>query len=515
MHKMVKTLIHLETDANRNKAWEIIHNLEVEHGERLAESLLKLDLLAAESGPSPQGYSDVLQKIVDRVPLNESNIRTILHHTHRLRSRSPSMAKCVLIHLISKRLLNAEKCAWLEKTLVTVIWYCTSSEIPGSLDSMGGLFDAVAVYLAAALSHSATHAAQILFWKRIELSYQLQQYDISEAWCKLSLHKIFGSSGAMNVGKLQRKLMLCALGQAKSVKAWEIYARMSAFSRQEPSTQYLIYKTALTGQELETALQCLDSICRATTEDATILYACVLEAQKTGNQIHSVALLQRVLERYDYDPPIGARLPPLLRCTARLLIQQVGKGALPTKAILKDICKIFEGTAAQAQKSRMKSEQSSFTATELDWFSRNCYNLALKSCAHAPLELSASLITSCLHFIDLYPFDLNPNVLADLSLRRLFCNYLSGSLSIVRARQEATREIQIKHDLDVRKAVAAFRTHFRSQMSSVGKDAEDDLQQKYTSLLTYDFEAANRLKAWSSLESTIKVYRLLCLFYLI
>ena len=61
------------------------------------------------------------------------------------------------------------------------------------------------------------------------------------------------------------------------------------------------------------ATQCLDTICSTSTKDATLLYACVLEAQRAGDRAQSIASMQRVLDKYDYGAPGGVHLPALLR----------------------------------------------------------------------------------------------------------------------------------------------------------------------------------------------------------
>ena len=43
-----------------------------------------------------------------------------------------------------------------------------------------------------------------LLWKRIEASYHQDRFDIAEAWCQLCLHSIFGDTGVLNTGKVQR-----------------------------------------------------------------------------------------------------------------------------------------------------------------------------------------------------------------------------------------------------------------------------------------------------------------------
>ncbi|KAL9100635.1 MAG: hypothetical protein Q9163_004005 [Psora crenata] len=505
IHSFIRILIELEGDDNRSRAWELIHGLENEYAEKLALLFLKLDLLASESSPSLKQYSDVLHKIIDNVHLTETNIKAILHYTHRLRSWSPSMAHKVLTYFISGKLVGTEQVAWLEKTLVLTIWNCTSaSDIPGSLDSLATLFDTITSISCHVVSPPVTHAAQILLWKCIEHSYYHGQYDVSWAWCKLSLHRIFNSSGSANFGKLQRKLMLCALRRGISINTSEICAQMPPSDLKEPLTQYLLYKIALRGEDLGEAMQCLVHICETATEDVAILYGCVVEAQKTGHQTQSIASLKQVLEKFKHGAPKGVHLPVLLRCTARLLIQEFGDEPTPSEDILEDICQVFEAAATQAQQSQCETKDSPFTRAELDWFSRNSYNLAVKNCNRWPPAATSRLVKTGVHLINLYPPGLDQNTLADLGLRRLFCNFLVGSLSIVRGRQADAEEIQLQHCLDVTKAVDAFRADFGAQMDRVGEGAKDDLRQKYLALLAYDYEAAIRLKAWGSLESIIE-----------
>lgn len=63
-----------------------------------------------------------------------------------------------------------------------------------------------------------------------------------------------------------------------------------------------------------TAAECLEHICRNSAKDATLLYACVMEAQSTGDKKQAIYALQRVLDKYEYNAPAGIHLPALLRC---------------------------------------------------------------------------------------------------------------------------------------------------------------------------------------------------------
>ncbi|KAL8827012.1 MAG: hypothetical protein Q9191_003441 [Dirinaria sp. TL-2023a] len=99
---------------------------------------------------------------------------------------------------------------------------------------------------------------------------------------------------------------------------------------------------------------------------------------------------------------------------------------------------------------------------------------------------------------------MDPEVVADLSLRRLFCDFLCASLLIVIARDEDNIESQLQHYLNVRKAANDFRKRLQEQLERLEGGAKEDLSRKHNSLLAYDFEAAARLKAWESFEPLIK-----------
>jgi len=62
-----------------------------------------------------------------------------------------------------------------------------------------------------------------------------------------------------------------------------------------------------------TAAECLDHVCRSSAKDATLLYACVMEAQSSGDKRQAISALECVLQKYDYSAPAGIHLPALLR----------------------------------------------------------------------------------------------------------------------------------------------------------------------------------------------------------
>lgn len=58
--------------------------------------------------------------------------------------------------------------------------------------------------------------------------------------------------------RFARKSILCALGLSDLGKAREIYYRMTNSNKQDPSTQYLVYKVALRSRDLDLGMHALD-----------------------------------------------------------------------------------------------------------------------------------------------------------------------------------------------------------------------------------------------------------------
>lgn len=163
MHSMARALLNLKSDASQEKAWDIVRGMEFDCGDRLVVLLLKLDLFAADVSHSAQEYCDILHMIVRTVHLTDTNVKTILHHVHKFRPRSPLMAHRVLVTLFTERLLGAAETKWIEKVLITIIWNCMN--LTDSLDvltSLSDVCDALANGAAKVLSANATHAAQIV-----------------------------------------------------------------------------------------------------------------------------------------------------------------------------------------------------------------------------------------------------------------------------------------------------------------------------------------------------------------
>lgn len=126
--------------------------------------------------------------------------------------------------------------------------------------------------------------------------------------------------------------------------ARDVFASMTASTKDEPMTRFLMFKIAMRCDEVELAAECLEKI--SASSDSRLLYACVLDAQQVGHKPHALAALQIVLERHGYETSQkDIHLPSLLRITIGLmaqLLESSEKSAVPAENVEK-LCMLFEG----------------------------------------------------------------------------------------------------------------------------------------------------------------------------
>ncbi|KAL8987353.1 MAG: hypothetical protein Q9177_003426 [Variospora cf. flavescens] len=473
MHCQVHVLLKEPCEENYSRAWDIIHKLENEAENTVAVSLLKLSVLTGDP-TAAQEYYNVLIQIIRQINLSDVNVRTILHHVHALKQRNSGLALTLLVLFISERLLVMGEIAWVEKTVVTLLWICTTSTNLGNMtDQLEELLNGVVARSNSAFGASATHAAQVLIVRHIEAAYSRGDYEQADNWCCLALHSIFSNSGESNIGKLQRKRMLCAIGKSDFMRCRDIHHQMSKSTQDEPSTQYLSYRVALRCHDLDLATESLNAIGEAAETDSTLLYACVLEAQRNGNRRQVVRALSCVHSRSGLKTTPGLHISTLLRLIARLLVEELDSQQPQDQDCIDELCNVLDGgLQLQQQQEKMPS---------LRW----------------------NLIGSLAIFIDLYPPDTDPQQTSDRSLRRLFCHFLECCLLVVLARAED--RIQEQYYSELRGTVTKFRMQVKVQLSRLEGGARTDLLRKYVCLITFDFEAAARLGSWASFGDLIEV----------
>ena len=152
------------------------------------------------------------------------------------------------------------------------------------------------------------------------------------------------STGSLTMG---RKLLLCALARQDIDTARDTFESMTAEAKNESMTRFLMYKIAVRCGDIELAAECLDQVSTSSSKDATLLYACVLDAAQLGNKGLRLAALQCVLEKHGYKLPNNAHLPTVLRVAIRLLVDMMDASEIlkvpnDARSPIDYLCKLFE-----------------------------------------------------------------------------------------------------------------------------------------------------------------------------
>lgn len=155
--------------------------------------------------------------------------------------------------------------------------------------------------------------------------------------------------------------------------------------------------------------------------------------------------------------------------------------------------------SAQKYASREKHKSSKtnkvFDTKEIDWFSRNGYNLGLRGIIEWTPELALGILTATFGFLELYT-----NLDSDITRRSLQCAYLCSGISIELARRNETKEGQLQHYLFTRNHVENFRKRFGPAEFS----GDGDIVDLYARMLPWDFESAAKLKNWDALVKIVE-----------
>ncbi|KAF2017110.1 SPO22-domain-containing protein [Aaosphaeria arxii CBS 175.79] len=508
MQLIVQAYMKLGDSESTGKAWNMMGLLKSEFSEKTAVSWLEMELLSAADTFDCDQYSLVLNRMARIIVLNDTNFKTILHCIHQLKSKSPASACMALNNLINSRLLREENQTWIERAVIMRIWMgtpdCTAEK---QHEQLQVLLDVVSDNMKQPFSAPATHAAQTLLWKQVEAACAQENWSLAEAWCHICLQRIFSTSGEVNRSKIARKVITCTLARQDYQAALQVYEDMSSLSKDDFMTRYLMYKVALRVGDHDLAVTCLDSVCRQTVKDPTLLYSCVVEAQNAGDRRIAITALGRVIDKYDSKTTGNIHYPALLRCTARLLKQELVRDGKLVDDVLDEICKVFEAACAQARSSRNRPhgpKKGDFDESELEWFSKTTYNLALTHCTEMHPHILVRLLDSCIEFIRLLTSHekTGDSVRQDVNLRLIFCYFLATCGLTTLARSEDNNQHRLQYYLDVRKRCQNFRKLIDEELGkeSYSESARDDLLAKHSQVIKLELEAVLKLKKWDEFE---------------
>ncbi|KAH8599135.1 meiosis protein SPO22/ZIP4 like-domain-containing protein [Bisporella sp. PMI_857] len=509
---LIKANLAVQDSDATQKAQDLLATLENDMGDKMVVLLLKLEILSGTPDEifDSSAYCDILQRMIRSGMLSESKFSLIMYHIRKLNDKSPSLACKALDEFLPQVLRHgSEHELWIEKVIVTRIWM-TMNQKDGLEDHilLNRIFSLVLSDLQKPIASAATLAAHTLLWKRIESTYAQSQYDNTENWCRVAMHKIFETSGEINFGRITRKLLLCALAKQDFNAGRDIWGAMTDATRSEPMTRFLMYKIAIRCNEVEFAAECLNLVSHQALDDPTLLYACVLDAQQIGNKSQALAALQLVLDKHRYTSAANVHLPSLIRLTIKLSCSILDEtteisAAEASDANVERLCKLFEGAIHAVKKPPTVKSENIWTVLELDWFSKNSYNLAIKHMPTWHPRHLVRMLTCCIDFINRHPDDAGTQLSEDLSLRKMFCEFSITTALVALARGEDDIELSLQEYLRLRKHVESYDALLQEKLPKMPERPYQDLLQKLSILLAFDFEAVCQLKNWNALSEII------------
>lgn len=339
LQSLVGALMSLGTTDGIEKAHNLVKYMESQIGDQPVILLLSLEILSrspAEAFDS-EAYANILQRMIRTFRSKDSNFKLLIHHIRKLHTKSPSIGCSILDEFLCS-LVRGGQSGWIDIVVVTRVHMAVSHR-----DHAGTIENAEKALsqLEQPLSSDASISACVLIWKKIESNYSQGQYDLAEAWCRLALSPALVNSGPLNIAKLQRKLLLCAIARNDLDSARSIYYSIPEGTQKDPNTQYLMYKVSVRSGDREMAAECLGAIARASPKQLVFLYACVADGQRSGDKLIAVDALKKLADIYDFEHPGQVHLPALLRCTVMLLHTILESGE-EKESVIASLCSIFD-----------------------------------------------------------------------------------------------------------------------------------------------------------------------------
>ncbi|KAH6699139.1 hypothetical protein EV126DRAFT_342799 [Verticillium dahliae] len=441
----VNALLSTEEPQDFETASNIVQSISSEVGETPVVLVLRLEVLQ-RSRPEvfdKEAYATCILGLVRSFNHSEPYYRLIEPHTWNLFQLDQDLGCDITDEWLRTRIANSERDAWVERAVLRRL-------------SMSGK----------SLKASTAVAAHTIIWKKIET---LPESDHAEARNAVE-------------NNAPKEVLL------------DVISHYIAEPPSEPLANYLIYKAGLRYQLHDFVKQGLEGLAKTGIKDPSLLYACILDAQKTGDNLHR---------------------PALLRSAIRCLQDAMGDDATVAsgstskveRQLVEELCQAFEH-AVEDIKRAPKDPQGNllYTVKELHWFCKNSYNLGISRLGSWDLDHIIRMMQVGLAVREYYPSDIPTQEADDIRLRSTLSHFVvaSAMVSVARTQDDLERQSQVYSSL--RQHVVAFDTQIQERMclNKMDKLTSKDLYQKFASLLVFDLEAAVHLKLYNELSGIVR-----------
>lgn len=491
------------TDASRSKAADLISYIESEQGIKLGVLLLKTDLLWSTGTPESAQYQIIISQMIHKVVLNHSTFKAVLVQIKKLQGLSATLARRSLEVFITSRLLDHGETLFIEKAVILLIWIC-SMQSAEEVDLRGLQHTLESCYssLSSSFSEEATHAAQSLCWKSIDLSLQARLFEDAEKWCRIARSVLFANAGDGNNIKLARKLMLISLSAGKTSVAREAYHQMPQSGQMSAYSQYLLYRVALSDGDNDLAEQCLGCLLQASDADADLLCACAHEAQKSASRLHVLQVLRTVLQKSKSTTVTGLDKAVLLRCMIQMLITELTSDDGKMESHLQEISGLFKAASSIEWPA---DDNKDSTVLEVEWFAMATYNAVIQYIAVIDAALTLDMVESCLSLTKLLDNMQQGQDKERLRCRLSTCHYLAASCCAALARSEDHKVSAERYYTCLLKHVSSF-TEVVADMLDVVEDNEEQTANasRSSQLLRLEIEALFKLQQLDLLDQRLE-----------
>ncbi|CRK38241.1 hypothetical protein BN1723_015295 [Verticillium longisporum] len=467
----VNALLSTEEPQGFETASNIVQSISSEVGETPVVLVLRLEVLQ-RSRPEvfdKEAYATCILGLVRSFNHSEPYYRLIEQHTWNLFQLDQDLGCDITDEWLRTRIANSERDAWVERVVLrrlsmSVRQISTST----ALDSVTNVLVDVCVLQGKPLKASTAVAAHTIIWKKIET---LPESDHAET----------------------RKLRLRSAVENNAPKEvlLDVISHYIAEPPSEPLANYLIYKAGLRYQLHDFVKQGLEGLAKTGIKDPSLLYACILDAQKTGDNVSLLRSAIRCLQDAMGDDATVAS----------------GSTSKVERQLVEELCQAFEHAVEDIKRAPEDPQGNLlYTVKELHWFCKNSYNLGISRLGSWDLDHIIRMMQVGLAVREYYPSDIPTQEADDICLRSTLSHFVVASAMVLVARTQDDLERQSQVYSSLRQHVVAFDTQIQERMclNKMDKLTSKDLYQKFASLLVFDLEAAVHLKLYNELSGIVR-----------
>ncbi|KAH1466955.1 hypothetical protein KXX13_000526 [Aspergillus fumigatus] len=472
--------LHLDTADAKRCLDRVVASLKSEYDSNFEAQIFQLEIFRRKDISDYDEYSEILRRAIAALELNDAALQTILYFILKLKESGSRLFLERIKQLLCDKLAFSDKGAWTERVFTSVVWALTES-YPCAVDCIAIMKDLTPSLLelgCQSLSEGTTDACLILVWKHIDVA--MSKRDISHAGqcCEFLLEQPLFQITSDSKGKILRKLILCSRDDPSSHKT--IFRHLEE-CKTSASTLYVLYGAALRSGDYTLGQICLRSLTELEQEGKIYLLSCAAEARRSGNTRFTIKCLQQLIVGMDDD----------------------SLGEVPGSTLFHDnaasIAHLISTFEEALKHANNEGRLPRYAASELEWFARKSYNIALDIDKTSPSETVLRLLDISLEFTDLYH---KKTETKDRVFLYLMGEYVKSNKLVAEARGHTPSSVKVYKQ--IRRSVQRFEAYIQIELDTCNTTSERGRwTHKYRLLLALDFEAAINLKHWNDIPSII------------